>query len=120
MFKCISQYVRSIAAGLLEDDTPSDRDIKEKRKVKDPAQRLETIQNEPEEKSETENEPEKQALPDIQTRDERTTKRPYIKPPRRLPPFKSEWKGEDSREKRKEYQKEYRAEHGSGYFRKTK
>lgn len=121
MYRCLSQYLRNIAAGLLMDETPSDKDIKEMRKVvKKPTQSIEITQNKPGEESKTQEIPVVKAQPDVQTRDERTTKRPYIKPPRRLQDFKSEWKGEGSREKRKDYQQQYRAEHGSGYFRKTK
>lgn len=113
MFKCIAEYLKDIAAGLVEDDTPSSRDIKEKRKViKDPT---ETTQAE----SEIKTAPIPRVQPDVQERDKKDSKRPYIKPPRRLQDFKSEWKGEGSREKRKEYQQQYRSENGSGYFKKT-
>ena len=120
MFKCIAEHLRDIASGLVADDTPSDRDIKEKRKiVKKPMESIEVLQQKPCEETKKEEITVPRALPDIQERDERTSKRPYIKPPRRLHPFKSEWKGEGSREKRKEYQQQYRAENGSGYFKKT-
>jgi hypothetical protein len=120
MFKCVSVHLRDIAAGLLTDDTPSDRDIKEKRKVvKKPTQSIEITQNKPGEEPETKEITIPRAQPDIQERNQRDSKRPDIKPPRRIQDFKSEWKGEDSRKKRRDYQQEYRAEHGSGYTRKT-
>jgi hypothetical protein len=120
MFQNISDYLRDIAAGLVEDDTPSDRDIKEKRKiVKKPTESIEITQNKPGEESEVQKIQLPRVQPDVQERDKKDSKRPYIKPPRRLQDFKSEWKGEGSREKRKEYQKDYRMDNGNGYFKKT-
>jgi hypothetical protein len=108
MYKPVSEYVRSIAAGVLVlDDTPSDKDIDEKRKTTKKLINLMPTDEKPMTAPLTRN------VPDSPERDIRESKRPDVRRPRRQPTFQSGWSGEGVKEKRREYQQEYRAEHGN-------
>ena len=120
MRKCVSYFLRKIAAVLQQDDTPYDNDIiKKKYTIDNPITSMEVKSKKPSEEtkgSEEQVESEEKSnkpLIDVQERDIRDAKRPDIKPSRRQESHRSKWKGEGSREVRKEYQKQYRVDHGN-------
>lgn len=115
MRECLSKHLRAMAAGLVLDDTPEDPLGK---KVVPPTRSLD-ITKKKEEEDDTVSMPVRRGLPE-ETSKVKKTKRPNIKPPRRIGDFKAKWKGQGSREVRRDYQKNYRQENGNGYVKKIK
>lgn len=117
MRRSVADYLRDISAGIVleMDDTP---EPEKKKRVTEPTKELEISHKKPGGEEETTTIPTRKSLPDEVSKDVKTTKRPKIKPPRRITDYKAKWKGLGSRETRKQYQKEYRQEHGNGYAKK--
>lgn len=95
MRQCISSYLKRIATLIETDDTPSDSEIKRRR-------RLRVRQTPPGEMPEVKTKVEEEAI-DIKLP-------PKIKPPRALPEHKKEWSEDTKTEKMKEYMQKYRSE----------
>ena len=118
----VSQYLREIAAGIvLELDDPEHAQNGVGKKVVEPTKSI-TIQKQRTDGRKTDETkiPVKKAIPDEVSKDIKVTKRPGIKPPRRISDFKAKWKGMGSRKVRNDYQAQYRREHGNGYVKKIK
>lgn len=112
---CLSRNLREMAAGLVLDDTPMDPLGK---KVVPPTKSIEITRNK-EDGEESVRIPIPKAKPDEYSK-VRKTKRPAVKPPRRITDYKAKWKGQGSRDVRKDYQRQYRQENGNGYTKKIK
>ena len=116
MLKSITDKLRAISANiLLLDDTPTDKQIEENKKLK--TQQVNQSTGLGQEQISTK--PTQHVLPgqhrnvqDTPERDIKETKRPHIKAPRREPSYKTKWKGEGAKNVRNEYQREYRLNNG--------
>jgi hypothetical protein len=95
MKQCISNYLKKIAALIETDDTPTDPEIKRRR-------RLRVRQTPPGEQPRVKTKVQEEAI-DIHLP-------PKIKPPRALPEHKKEWSEDTKTEKMKEYMQDYRSE----------
>ena len=118
MLKSITDKLRAISANiLLLDDTPTDKEIEEKKRLKTQQVSQSTGLGQGQEQTSTK--PTQHALPgqhrnvqDTPERDIKESKRPHIKAPRREPSYKTKWKGEGAKDVRNEYQREYRMNNG--------
>ena len=118
MKSVISDKLRTISSSiLLLDDTPSEKDIKQLRKLPtksglgtNPFAKIDTEGKD--NKTTPQPQPQHRNTQEDPEREIRESKRPHIKAPRREQAYKTKWKGEDSKDVRNEYQKEYRLNNG--------
>lgn len=119
IFFSLADKLREISSGLLlVQDDYSEINRNKKRFVK-PTVSVSVTKDKGDGKEDKKEIPIKKAKPDEFSKI-KVTKRPVIKPPRRISDFRAKWKGQGSREVRKEYQENYRKEHGNGYAKKIK
>lgn len=117
---CLSDTIREISASLLVLEKDVELPEHRKKKVVEPTKSITITKDRAQDEDDDKEEkiPVRRPLPDEISKDVKITKRPKIKPPRRISDYKAKWKGLGSRQTRKDYQKNYRKEHGNGYVKK--